>query len=260
MSRDSRGSRIPALDSLRGVLALVVVVHHVLLLGGWPNLPASADVAVLAFFVMSGLVLARAYDGRPVAFLARRAVRLWPTYGVCMLASFVVAGLPLSGGYLFWLPPLPLERLGIVNLPAWTLYVEVWATPVLVVLFWIAQRGQAIAWLTAAAFCLLVGLDQRLFALPLFAAGVALAGTKIPWPASLPGWSLWLGKISYSLYISHWVVLKAVLRIGGQEAAPVALPLALGVAWVVWRWVERPSISLSRRVGGSTALIAVRSP
>ncbi len=71
--------RIAALDGLRGVLAVVVVVRHVYVVAGirnplfWPS-----QVAVWAFFVMSAMVLVRAYDGHYFAFLARRAVRLWP--------------------------------------------------------------------------------------------------------------------------------------------------------------------------------------
>lgn len=216
-------------------------------------LEVAATVAVDAFFVMSGLVLARAYDRRPLAFVARRAVRLWPTYCVSMLAGFAVAGMPLSVGTLFWVPPLVVERLGLINLPAWTLYIEVWSTPVLVALFWIARRGPVFAWCTTAAFSLLVVLDNRFFALPFLAAGVALAAVSLPWPVRLPSWSLWLGKISFSLYISHWVTIHAVVRMWGPEASPLALPLTLGVAWLLWRWVERPSIALSRRVTGSIA-------
>jgi len=255
MQRQGPGGRIPALDSLRGVLALVVVVHHVLLRAGSAILQPAADFAILAFFLMSGLVLARAYDGRPLAFLVRRAVRLWPTYAVCTVAGFAVLGrLPVLGE-IFWLPPIPMQRLGVVNLPAWTLYIEAWATPLLLVFFWIARRGQRLAWLTAAGSCLLVVLHPRFFSIPVFAVGVALASVKIPWPERLPAWSLWLGKISFSLYISHWVVIGAVLRFGGPRLEPLALPLSIGVAWVVWRWVERPSIAWSRRLGGARPLV-----
>jgi hypothetical protein len=79
--------RIHALDGLRGVLALVVVVRHIDLIAGirdglfWPF-----QVAVWAFFAMSAMVLVRGYDGNYCTFPARRAVRLWPVYFVCLVA------------------------------------------------------------------------------------------------------------------------------------------------------------------------------
>lgn len=75
-----------------------------------------------------------------------------------------------------------------------------------------------------------------------------------------------LGSISFSLYLTHAVViggLAAVLpRLGIVDPlvqAIVAVVLSMGVAVVFWRVVERPAISLSRRVGerfGQAALIS----
>jgi peptidoglycan/LPS O-acetylase OafA/YrhL len=64
----------------------------------------------------------------------------------------------------------------------------------------------------------------------------------------------WLGKRSFSLYLVHEpiVVTVAYLLHGTTNAALVAslaLPLSLAVAECFGRWVETPSLQVSRRVG-----------
>ena len=105
-------SRYSALDGLRGIAALVVVVHHVLLLSpslagayrgerveGWEawltytplHLVWAGGEAVLVFFVLSGFVLALpAAQGRPLAWRAyypQRLLRLYvPVFAAVVLA------------------------------------------------------------------------------------------------------------------------------------------------------------------------------
>jgi peptidoglycan/LPS O-acetylase OafA/YrhL len=55
--------------------------------------------------------------------------------------------------------------------------------------------------------------------------------------------AVWVGLISYALYLWHWPLLVfARIMFGGAEGAPVALPLiaAVALAWLSWRFVERP--------------------
>ena len=60
----------------------------------------------------------------------------------------------------------------------------------------------------------------------------------------------WLGKISYSLYLSHWLILTLAWRAFGPEVGGmIAFPIALAVGWLVWWAVERPSVWASRRIG-----------
>lgn len=115
--------RLPALDGLRGLAALVVLVSHLVMAGA----PALADSIlfgipmdgvlgrlavtplavvwagpelVVVFFVLSGFVLTRALRDRAVpaaAFLAGRAVRLYlPAWGSLVVGAALVALVPRS--------------------------------------------------------------------------------------------------------------------------------------------------------------------
>ena len=62
---------------------------------------------------------------------------------------------------------------------------------------------------------------------------------------------LYFGKISYSLYLLHAVVLLAMLHaFYGVIILPVLLPLSIGVTFLVsdltYRFVEKPAINISR--------------
>ena len=90
---------------------------------------------------------------------------------------------------------------------------------------------------------------QQLFlALGYFVAGSYLArfSPRAAWLEAAP--AQWLGKVSYSLYLSHWLVFAAAVRLVGLWGGVWALPLAFPVGWAVWAAVERPSILASRRV------------
>jgi len=75
----------PGLDGLRGVAALVVVFLHGTLTFDIGYVPGAACLAVDFFFLLSGFVIAHAYDERPGRssltwrqFMAVRMVRLYP--------------------------------------------------------------------------------------------------------------------------------------------------------------------------------------
>lgn len=64
-----------------------------------------------------------------------------------------------------------------------------------------------------------------------------------------------LGRLSFSIYLTHAVVVSGIGIVGprlgiGAPLAQAALALAgsLGFAWVFWRLVEKPSMDLSRRI------------
>lgn len=71
-----------------------------------------------------------------------------------------------------------------------------------------------------------------------------------------PRWSLWIGAISYSLYLSHPFVLKLASKllvraeVPGILQVPVYIALALAAAHLSYRLIEKPSLNwLTRRLG-----------
>ena len=107
-----------------------------------------------------------------------------------------------------------------------------------------------------AAFWFLPGA----FAVPFLIAlthCVARPGPWVSWILSHRS-MLFLGKISFSLYLSHFIVMKAMRAIfaPGREwgsfadaaASLAGLPLAIGLAWLLCVWIEEPSRRMGRRV------------
>jgi peptidoglycan/LPS O-acetylase OafA/YrhL len=87
------------LDAMRGVAALAVLGLHVSKLFNLPYVPANAHLAVDFFFLLSGFVIAKAYERRLLGgwslggFARRRLIRLYPmvlaggAIGVCALLA-----------------------------------------------------------------------------------------------------------------------------------------------------------------------------
>jgi peptidoglycan/LPS O-acetylase OafA/YrhL len=151
----------------------------------------------------------------------------------------------------------PKLRVGLAALPvwvkltlggiAWSLYISRWLVP-----GWDGSTDSP--WATTAALDLLVGVGACL--------GLGLlinseASTRLLEHRLL----LWVGRISYSLYLVHIAVLRLVLSAGvlplvlGAAAVPF---LALLAAHIAHRFVESPSQEagrwLSRRVGNMVSL------
>lgn len=122
--------RYPALDSLRGLAALVVVFHHYLLVfpsfypypafaTGWTgallysplHLFWAGGEAVLFFFVLSGFVLSlTTWEGRPLdmtRFLVRRLWRIWVPMMVAVTLALGAAQLlgtaPVAGSSVWFM-------------------------------------------------------------------------------------------------------------------------------------------------------------
>jgi peptidoglycan/LPS O-acetylase OafA/YrhL len=144
---------------------------------------------------------------------------------------------------------MPFNRPVIVDVSDWSLYVELWCSPALLGFFWIARRGRE-AILATALLCAACSFwHPWAFALAVLACGVAASRFDIRWPRRVPGFALWLGRISYSLYLSHWVVISACVDAFGRSGLWLAWTVVLPVGWLLWLLVERPSIKLSRRAG-----------
>jgi peptidoglycan/LPS O-acetylase OafA/YrhL len=112
------------LDALRGVAALAVVLYH-LPVGG---LAPRGYLAVDLFFLMSGFVVANAYEARlradwsPGGFLIARLKRLWPLYAVGMVFGAVCYQIaerigPANGIHVPELPTVSVLVLNLLFLP-----------------------------------------------------------------------------------------------------------------------------------------------
>lgn len=297
---------------------------------------------VILFFVLSGHVLALSLtkEKRPgwTGFAVRRICRIWLPYAAVLLVSFAIGSVVLAAA-----PDLlPLWRINTwhadatslgsafqqllmaspnveLDLPAWTLLIEMKISLVFPLLFVLVRRAPACtlaaallvaiaardapAWLApavpdAAAYVIYfaagawlalnrdrVGAVMRIAAppaLPLLAVvallllsvpggraaaplctglgavlAVALA-TAPPAAASLQtapriGRNLWraLGRVSYSLYLTHFVVMMAFGALFGTLLSmPAILALAAPAialtACAGYRYLELPAIRLGR--------------
>ena len=107
MTAPTGRSHLSALDGVRGLAILLVLVAH---LGAWGSSAAdrlSSDIALLGFsgvdlfFVLSGFLITRLLwadrdvEGRLPRFWIRRALRIFPLYAAALVVLFLV--LPLAG-------------------------------------------------------------------------------------------------------------------------------------------------------------------
>lgn len=130
---------------MRGVAAIAVVLFHAEGLAG-SQLAPNGYLAVDLFFVLSGLVIAHAYEGRlrgglsPLAFMRHRLIRFYPLYllglvlgaGLMALELLIsppaaltpaqVVGATVTG--LVFLPAPFGSSLYPLNVPAWSLLYE----------------------------------------------------------------------------------------------------------------------------------------
>ncbi|MGI4951098.1 MAG: acyltransferase family protein [Janthinobacterium lividum] len=179
----------PALTGLRGVAAVLVVMHHASLHLGAVDLPWAGGLlrrgylGVDLFFVLSGFVMSMVYGswftggalgaapgrradvaGSLAVFLVRRAGRVWPLHAAVL--AVLVAGLALSGqdvpSLRFTLANLLLVQgwgvSGEINAPAWSVSTEVLAYLLFPLLAGVVLRWRWGAVLgVAAAAALLAG-------------------------------------------------------------------------------------------------------
>lgn len=179
---DGQGGRtvFGALDGIRGVAALTVVVFHAPALFSPLTLP-SAYLAVDLFFALSGFVIDHAYGGRldggmgVRGFMRARLVRLYPLYilGAFLGAVKALAALKLGGGALdagglataaatsVLILPSPTfaqaPQLFPLNSPAWSLFFELVINLIFVLAWrWLSLRVVVVGALLMGG--LLVGL------------------------------------------------------------------------------------------------------
>jgi peptidoglycan/LPS O-acetylase OafA/YrhL len=131
---------------MRGVAAAAIVVLHGRALFGWS--PDAGVLAVDLFFVLSGFVIAHAYEERlkagmtAIQFARIRIIRFWPLYLLGFIGGLAIEGTKVAIGYhtsigafevgfaaitgLFFLPGWPDIRVTLfpLNPPSWSLFFE----------------------------------------------------------------------------------------------------------------------------------------
>lgn len=74
---------------------------------------------------------------------------------------------------------------------------------------------------------------------------------------------LWLGRISFSLYLVHYPVVIGLAGYGRNAVAQgllaaAGIPVSLALAWAFWWGVERPSQALASRAGRAVSVLGTR--
>jgi peptidoglycan/LPS O-acetylase OafA/YrhL len=71
----------------------------------------------------------------------------------------------------------------------------------------------------------------------------------------------WLGKVSFSLYLTHLPILVALVYLFGDQnwglVALVGIPVSLVIAYFFHRFVEAPSHRLAKRIGSVASAVSV---
>jgi peptidoglycan/LPS O-acetylase OafA/YrhL len=184
------------LDSIRGVAATSVVIHHLLLMptflaafphNAWINCSffRSAWLLVDLFFVLSGIVMSLGYvDGdfgrfSLREFMVRRLARVYPLHIVMLIANLlfrllriglvtagVVVAAPaafeVNNAYSFVLNVFLLHSMGFIdylswNAPSWSISVEFYTYLVFGLIVLLAQRMRSLLWFYVLCGLLVVG-------------------------------------------------------------------------------------------------------
>lgn len=258
--------RFEALDSLRGVCAVLVVMFHMPIASHWRDWPLIQHgyLFVDYFFVLSGFVIAHAYAQRlrtpkdAGRFMVRRLGRVWPLH-VLMLAAFV--GLELVRLWTAFDGVTPFERDRSVeaiwtnllliqafnihgyltwNGPAWTLSVEVGCYVVFAALLLLApgRRFGLWRWVGAAAalVCAVIVATQAPrwmntthdFAFPRAVYGFFLG-------AALQGVWLRLPRLKgAAATVLELATAAAICLFVAWAEGPAAVPVTLLFVFAVW--------------------------
>lgn len=225
-------ARFTALDGLRGVAALGVLLYHVADWSGRRGWFGHGYLAVDFFFCLSGFVLAHAFERRKIGFggyFVARWVRVWPMLAIATLAGAALTGRGDPGVWsdlargLLLLPKLgPVEAgtfpsLFPYNPLAWSLCLEV-----LVSLAWFpVRRAPDVA---VVGFVLLSG------AALLFVA-IGMGGLQTGWDQATFG--LGVLRAAYPFAIG-WLCWRHRAALSVRAAWAPALALLLALTLPVW--------------------------
>jgi peptidoglycan/LPS O-acetylase OafA/YrhL len=278
------------LTGLRGLLACWVVAYHYAFVSGsffelgW--FVSKGYLAVDGFLVLSGFVLARSYADlslTPVGYaryLIRRAGRLFPLHLSVLLVIVVLGLAPATMGALpeavlmnrweLW----PSLETAPINPPDWSLSAE-WAMSLALPAFVLVCLRSCLTVRMATGACAVLVL---LVILRLHGPQIAVGGSA--WPIArcacdfalgvlLVKWRslgmlatvcaflalrpfVWLGEISYAVYLVHMHILQAL----GPSILAVAI--VFPIAALCHLAIERPARRLSRQASNSIGRVDSR--
>lgn len=243
-------NRFATLDGLRGVAALIVCVGHALpLRGRWLG---SFHLAVDLFFLLSGFVLAAAYQRRlgggltVRGFMLSRVIRLYPMYlagtivglGYALISNHFGAFHYDDQGLVPWFslavlflpaPGRAMDVLFPLDGPAWSLFFELLINVGFAAVLWrLAFKGMVIVVVISAACLVVVGFWSSTLSggstWDTFADGLVRVSFSFP-----------LGVLLYRLYLSGRLDWMPRLPPIGILAA---LPLLIGAATLAAAWSE----------------------
>jgi len=253
-------------DLLRLVFAGMVALVHVSDISGEPSLNGvshviSSDLAVKAFFVVSGFLIVMSYERSTSwrAYAEKRARRIYPAYVVMIVlcatlfSAVSTVSLPqyFSGAWLRYLianlaflnflqPTLPgvfdTNKVPLVNGALWTLKVEVGFYLIVPLLVWLSRRAD---WRLVLGS---VYLASVIYAATLWSLTVSTGSdTYFQWSRQLPGQLSYFvsGAALYYLLpvferrMLHFVLAAAVVLVVDQRyGTPLLEPAALAVVVV----------------------------
>ena len=232
MQSPEHGRTYRTLDGLRGVAALMVVTRHVGQVFPTNPFPESF-LAVDLFFLLSGFVIASAYEARLLAgqrlgaFMRTRLIRLYPLYALGLalgaavqLLSAVAAGHPPDPVYLTEalgvgllmlpaVPPLPMGSSALAG-PTWTLLPELLVN---LLYAWMVRRLSTRAvWAVVAAGGVGLVVCERVY-------GTLDGGW---WPGTFP---VIAARLGFSFFLGVAVFRTRPVRRQGPIAAWAALAI-----------------------------------
>ncbi|MCR5875182.1 acyltransferase [Phenylobacterium sp. J426] len=262
-------SHVVELQSLRGIAATIVMLHHCLRAIEWGpvghfvgDILLNAHAAVVIFFVLSGYVLVRSLAARSLTtagvleFYIRRIFRIYPALwiGVSLgLLYFVSLATWPAPNTTDWFRTLYVPEQGsavalvatftaasVFLLPTlWTIKVELAASVLLPLFAWVVRSWAALAALLLITVGLSFAIDSRavIVYLPAFVVGAALTrlppltGTTAVWAGTAAALVLMFGRYVASFDYHH--PLPAFVE---AVAAGVVILAILGArpAWMRW--------------------------
>ncbi len=303
--------RNSAIDGLRGIAALAVVFYHSILVNGGAivtevlhppvqelsSLRAvltkialfifNGENAVYVFFVLSGLVLSASLQRKPVtgavvvAFVIKRAFRIYPALIVCLALMHLLSVMVLARGGSFagfggWVAASRLDLIIsnallteiTVHGASWTLQAEVLAVPFILVGAILAQKLGPAGLVLALAYSLAAWQSDYLVfgskmlapTLPAFFLGMMLADpSSREWFRKIPSASL---PITVTLFMFGRLFIPMTTDMGILAQALLATLLVGQIyhgkrdGWLSDALTSRP-VQLLGRVSYSFYLFAV---